>query len=473
MSRSIHTTRRTRTDLERAKFADEETKASTIEKSLRKLHRKRRIKQSVKAERKLTSAPMAGTALTSISIDVIDQAPFVYHAASPDDLRAILAALPESATLGIGRIQLCLSKKQMEENAEKCSSDRDPHTGRLGSAIFPGVWTAPILGTYYGKTGLITLHAYIFDRSSLRIPSGMCELYLRYLALYTFVHEVAHHHDHVQRVRRGRWRADEYNRVEEYADLMMEKWVREVVLPYLKKTYPQAVNEFVEWVERNAGVHFPFEFLGGDPGIKGNMIRLWSGGAASAFAHWLDEFPDSPDSIEARMSFAWSLHCHEEYSYCLRVLEGVLAVDPEFTEALTCKADTLVDMERLDEAFAIAERVLDRSPDNLDAWEVRADVLERRHEWGRLMEACTQCEAALAKSAEAKKGARLIQEKIILYRAVVSCAHGELAEMEKLLSFYSSRFPKSLRASTKQRRTARLRKVIHARAGKPLPKGHL
>jgi len=146
--------------------------------------------------------------------------------------------LPPAATEGITSIKLILGKEYIEKWYSNEHEDRDPFTGRLSYEMLPGVYEGVCFGTYSPGSGQVALHAHVYDPAKLPLERNICELYLRLRALKTFVHEVAHHHDEIHRVRRGRWLADRKENFEWYAEKMEHEWTREVVIPYLEKLIP-------------------------------------------------------------------------------------------------------------------------------------------------------------------------------------------------------------------------------------------
>jgi len=200
-------------------------------------------------ERRQRPVSAEGLSVVTIPIEVHNQGPFVHYPASPHDLERVLARMPQVAFDGLARIQLILGKEYIEEHCQDEHDERDPFTGRPSLQVFPNVYEGPCLGVYGCGRGRIAIHAHVYDPKALTVPQTICELYLRLRALTTFMHELAHHHDEIQRVRRGRWLADRKENVESYAEKMEYTWTREFVLPYLEEAYPQAAQDLAEWVE--------------------------------------------------------------------------------------------------------------------------------------------------------------------------------------------------------------------------------
>lgn len=462
MARSIHTTHSTLSKLRKQKFATPEARAEAIGKAGAELWKKRRIKKMVKREREL-SPPMAGTATGTIPIKYLDVRPHTHHGLTLADTRALLSRLPHAATEAISRIQFSLGKAYMEKFEEQKDHprERDPLTGRPGEEYLPGAYSAPVLGTYYWDSGLIAIYAYVFDREKMTLPANIYETYLRIQTAKTLIHEIAHHHDYTQRVRRGRWLADREENTERYAESMEHRWAGEVVIPFLEQTYPAQVAEFLDWVEVQGGIRLPLDFFFGDPRTTGKngMVRLvWS--THNAFAGWTMELAKCAGETEARLAFAWELHFADQYEKCLLVLDKVLGDSPGNIPAQECKADTLVHLEKYEAAMEIADWLMARNASNQCAWTTRADIFEAREDWLTLLETCRDWENAGATADSLKE--------IWKFRAVAFCALDRAGEMRDALDqLLALRVFKD--AAAKERSRAFWLSNIHRRAGKPQP----
>ncbi|HXR05008.1 MAG TPA: hypothetical protein VN836_09920 [Verrucomicrobiae bacterium] len=457
MSRSIHTTRRTLSQTAKKKFASAKEKTDALNNVRGQLQRKRYTKRQVSEERRLSVPPLAGTNINTIPIEVHHASQFVHHSASTEDLRVVLASLPPAATEGISSVKLILGKEYMDERCADEHDVRDPFTGRLSCQILPGVYSGVYLGTYSPRAGRIALHAYVYDPAKLPIGRKACELYLRLKALQTFVHEIAHHHDEIHRVARGRWLADRKENVEWYAENMEHKWTRAVVVPYLEKSYPSETQDLLDFVEHWGGLRLPLEFFAGDSRstLRNGLVRF-AFTTSSAFESWVDELPKCETLAASRLAFAWELHYADQYESCLAVLDRVLADEPNRSDALTCKGDTLVHLERFDEASAIAERVLSVESANGDAWEIRGDVFEQRKDWDALLENCRRWLASV--EGDSKSRFDTFQHLAIAY-----CALGNVAEMEKWIEAW-------INFGGRRRKPEFVRRAVYRRAGRELPK---
>jgi tetratricopeptide (TPR) repeat protein len=457
MSRSIHTTRRTISRLAKKKFASAKDESEALSDAKAELRRKRLIKRQVAGERKLSALPLVGTDVETISIEAHHASQFVHHSASIKDLRSILKLLPPAATEGISSIKLILGKEYIDKWCENESAARDPFTGRLSHETLPGVYSGDVWGIYSPSVGRVTLHAHVYDPTHLPISKNACEIYLRLKALQTFVHEIAHHHDKIRRVARGRWLADRKENVEWYAEKMEHDWTRELVIPFLEKTYPNEVKELLDFVEQKGGLRLPLEFFAGDSRntLRNGLVRL-SFSTSSAFEHWAEKLANCKNLAESWLAFAWELHYADQYESCLTILDRILVDEPSKIDALTCKADTLIHLERSDEAFEIAEAVLNSQPSNGDAWKIRGDVFEDRKNWNALLE---NCKRWLESVSEDSKSLFYAYQ----YFAIAHCALGNFSEMEKWID-------KRANFGGRNRKVEFIRKAVYRRAGHELPK---
>lgn len=461
MSRSIHTTRHALKKLRRKEFSTEELQQEALAKAARELERKRRIKRHVGAERREPEVERTVLPADPVPITTLDRAPFVFHAASTEDVRALIALLPPAAVLGIGEVRLLLGKEYMAERKDEARATADPLSGRLGCELFPGVYSGNVLGTYFPSRGRIDLYAYVVDWRRLVVPRPIVELFLRLQALKTLMHEVAHFHDRVERVRRGRWLADRHENLEWYAEKMEHQWTAEFVVSYLERCYGKECRQFRAWVRQRGGIELAIGFFAGDSRRteRDGMTRLVFS-TAGAFESWLEALPRCTTAADARLALAWELHFADHYEECLAVLNVVLAAEPAHMKARVCRADTLVHLERYDDALADAEAVIAVAPEESRAWEVRLDVFEDRKDWAGLLVECSRWDAV-------PRVAPRDRRECHRYRAIAHCALENAEGVEASLAAYAATFRfKSHEAAT--RRMAFVRRSVFRRAGKPL-----
>ena len=463
MSRSIHTTRRTLADLRKTKFATRDARRAALKEARAQLRRKRTIKAQVKSERNQPGQPLGGGAIETIPVEFLDRGPYVHHALSLDDTRKLLARLQQAGE-AVSRIRFCLGKEYMEEFLAESgdeADEADPFTGRPGSEWLPGIFTGPILGTYFPGSGSICVYANVYDPQKVVLPREVYETYLRLRAAATLVHEIAHHHDHLWRVRGGRWLSDRKENSEHYAEKMEHRWGTEIVVPFFEQNYPAGTKALIDWVEHHGGIRLPLEFFLGDPrvtGRDGSQRLAWT--TPAGFEELTRDVAKQKEPLETRLGFAWELHFADEYALCLRVLETVLAQNPSHLPALDCKADTLVHLERYDEAMLLADFILDRDISNKGAWHVRANVFQARGEWQQLLDVCDAWEQNDANTQS--------KRDVYMYRAVAFCGLDRLGEMEAALDAWMGMGKFKDAESAAKHRGIRLRS-IYRRAGKTMP----
>ena len=92
---------------------------------------------------------------------------------------------------------------------------------------------------------------------------------------------------------RGRWRADQPDTVEIYAERLEHARTREIVVPYLEATYSQEAGALCDWIEEHGGIRLPFAELAGDPRTtaRGGYLR---GSALFRMEGALEELARSP-----------------------------------------------------------------------------------------------------------------------------------------------------------------------------------
>lgn len=461
MSRSIHATHRSLAKLRRQDFSDTRASAETIAREEIALRRKQRIKRQVSDGRHASPAPDRSARLPvgEIPIRVSDESAHVFHAASAEDVRAVLEALPAEAVEGIDEVRLMLGREYMLERDMAQEWRRDPFTGRPGGKMFPGVYGGSILGTFLSSRGRISIYAYVVDWGRVLAPRVVVELYLRLHALKTLVHEVAHFHDQVARVSRGRWLADRRENNEWYAEKMEHEWTEGIVLPVLHRLYSRECRLFRAWVRQRGGAELPIDFFGGDfrRTRRDGLTRLVSP-TSDAFERWMDELPSCGTRQDASLALAWGLHYSDCYGTCLAMVDAIIGATPAHIGARECRIDTLVHLERFDEVLAEAETILRLSPGSEPAWEARADVFEERKDWPGLLEVCARWLPVVGRSPRNRR-------QCLLYQAVARCAAGDETGMEAGLAAYAETMRGQLPHVVKRRMEIRRRWVLR-RAGK-------
>jgi hypothetical protein len=242
MSRSIHTTRSELVRLARTRAPEERVRAAC-----ERLVSKREIKRSVRARRR-EAVEVTGTPVDALPVRVMDEAPYVHHSVSPEDVREVLRRLPAGTVDGLAAVELSLGSAEQRTRPDAGGAP-DPCTGRWGHRFTEGIWAGRVLGCYRPRRSTIEVYAHVVaDPDPREWP--FWRWMLRFEALKTLVHEAAHHHDTACRVARGRWHAAPGERAEVYARARAREWTRSVVLPFLAERYPEGHALLREHVAR-------------------------------------------------------------------------------------------------------------------------------------------------------------------------------------------------------------------------------
>jgi tetratricopeptide (TPR) repeat protein len=393
LSRSIHTTRRSLEEARRFRYSSHEKRREVLQALRDELTVKRVIKQAVDEERRVGDRPVAFLPPEAIPIRARELGPYVHYPASPADLVGILRAMPPGTADGLRAIELDLAPVSPDDvddaDEEPEASKLDPFLGRLGQESIPGVYSGRTLGIYASANATIRLFGYVYDPA--RPNRELIDLHLRLRMLGTFVHELAHHHDAMTRIARGRWMAIDEEKVEVYAEAMQYEWVRRIVAPYIARAYPDAVQHFGAWMLRHGGVPISLETLAGDPRytVGANGVRLFFS-VESAFELLLEDVERGADVESTRLEFARSLHYGEHYEEALAALAQLLADAPGHIGARILQADIHVHQGRYAEAIGAMRRLLAESVDQDDAWEVLGDALQDEGDWAGVLDARTR-----------------------------------------------------------------------------------
>jgi tetratricopeptide (TPR) repeat protein len=383
VSRSIHTIERDLLEAPRVRCAHRRDFAEALAELRQDLERKRRIKRQVAEERHAGPRPV-GVSAEAIPIRVSEGHPGVHHAASPEDVRAVLAALPPGVIDGLAGVDLRLGAADQEETGDDVPPDhRDPIVGRLGFEVLPGYWGGYVLGKYRADSAIIEVYAYVYAEGAPY--SEWVPLYLRLCALTTLVHEIGHHDDSTARVARGRWLGDDPDKREIYADGREHAWTRSVVVPYLERAYPAERAALDAWLLRHGGLTLPLHDLLDDPPTKRRLI-FGVGGALKALCAAVAR--GEPEDV-THVEMARELHYAERYAEARAILAGVLARVPEHAPALVLGADIDVHEGAYERAAEVCRAVLSRAPTFFDAWEVLADAERARRRWAEVRDAAT------------------------------------------------------------------------------------
>jgi len=383
MSRSFHTTRRNLQDVEASSFSSEEARKESILRIKDDLSKKRRAKRHVRYERNASFPEAAHTPIDLIPIEIENTSPFLHYPADADDLRELMKRLPVGTVDGLTKIRLCLGEQEQSSQTDPwCLAPvRDPYVGRIGHETLPGIYSGSCLGVYFPFKQEIRLHAYTCPPGAVGLR---WQVLLRLHFLMTFVHEIGHHFDCTFRVARGRWRGDNSDNLEIYAEQVQHQWRDKYVLPFLCDKYERQVRQLQSWILVNVGVEIPLSLVAGDPrstARNGHLIVNSLFNAESAFRTFVEKVHNGTALSEARLGYAEDLHFAEEYTISLNIIDLLLRETPGNIEALTLKADIYVHMEKYEEAMIIAEQVLAAEPEHVGGLEIMVDSYEGLKQW--------------------------------------------------------------------------------------------
>lgn len=387
MSRSIHTTRGKLNLERRYQLSNDESKETRISKLQEELDTKRIIKREkelTRKSKKINIKHLEPVDPKGIVINVMDEGEYIHYPITKDDLVEVAKRLPVNAIAGIESITLCLGKEYQEEEFEGFGEKSyDPYTGRIYSGNGP-IYTPPILGVYRWSNNRIFLFAYVYDRHKLELD--VVEPFLRLKMLRTFIHEVAHHDDSLRRSGRGHCFGLNEDRCENYAEVQETLWAESIVLPYLVETYPDEYSRLTSWIKEMGGIDISLKrLIGESSGRVGNLYRLGFT-VDSAVEEMIKNVSDGKSHREVMLDFANDLHIGDHYDECMKALETLLSRDSLDAEALGVKADTLIHLEKYDEAEITAKECLRIAPSNVDALDVLCDAEIRRKNWELLKE---------------------------------------------------------------------------------------
>ncbi len=174
-----------------------------------------------------SALPPVSASAVAIAVDPVH--PRVWFPASEADIRHVLDRVPPGTLDGLSSVRLRAGTMYVNfHGPENC---HDPYLHRRSWQWWPGVWLPQIGGTYNMEKRAIEIFGYVLAPDVRLSPEQRAEL--RFTMLRTLAHELAHHDDRSRRVARGRWRMDNVDRYERYAESMTLVWIYEIVIPYL------------------------------------------------------------------------------------------------------------------------------------------------------------------------------------------------------------------------------------------------
>ncbi|MFT3764571.1 MAG: hypothetical protein QM820_03500 [Minicystis sp.] len=376
MARSIHDTWGVMERAERADWSDPDVPRAIKAEMMKNWRRQQTIRESVRQERRRGAEPPPPIDLDRLPILVDDAAPYVFHPASEEDIRAVLRRLPPGSLDGLQAV-----RRRIDHTEENAAWPRDPFTFRRRFEILPGIYTSSIFGRYLVKSASIELYAFLCEPHVI----APLALFFKVCGLRTLVHEAAHHFDMTFRLRRSRWDVGDREKHEDWAYRSEDGPGGEIVCAYVLERYPSECAALEAWVVEHGGAApGPLAFLIGecDSMLRRPLRRL---ARAVLSGHERDA---------SHVTFARELHRIGGHEVASEIVRAVLARRPDDPGALAVTA-CLAQCDRRD--FEIAEasclRAIACDPSCVEARTVLVRGYAIREKWDR---AALACEEALS-----------------------------------------------------------------------------
>ncbi|MDZ4198573.1 MAG: tetratricopeptide repeat protein [Kiritimatiellia bacterium] len=106
-------------------------------------------------------------------------------------------------------------------------------------------------------------------------------------------------------------------------------------------------------------------------------VILWSGDRIEAVRQLRDLFRIDPDRIDVEIDLAWALYANEEYEESAARWAHVCEAIPDYPDYMSAWAQSLLYSGALDEAQALAHRILEIDENHLKALNLLADIAEQ------------------------------------------------------------------------------------------------
>jgi tetratricopeptide (TPR) repeat protein len=368
---------------------DDEDHLETYEKLYEQYSKKRRTKAHVQSERKQIFGVPIQTRIDSIPIEFVYDSQFIHYHVTDKDIRELLKTMPQGLVDGLSKIVFCsgMHHQQMPPKDEMYAGpQKDTYIGRIGYEVFENVYRGRCLGTYFGNQKVIRVYGYVYPHNIELFE--IVEFYLRVQTLLVFLHELAHHYDFEQRAARGRWRQDNLETVEIYAEQMAHQWINDYALPYICKNFADEYAELNNWMEKHIGIPLNLSLLAGDyrgTGKKGRIRMCSFFNTADDFADFVTKVQSQADLTVARVELADDLHMAGEYEVSLEILDVILKEDKKNLRALCVCGEVYWHLEDYSQAIEYAEKVLSLHKQEVDAYRLLCDSYQSLKDWNAVL----------------------------------------------------------------------------------------
>ena len=452
MSRSFHITKKEVEDFRSKMSLDDGDHVETYEKLCERYSKKRRTKAHVQSERKQSIDVPIQTEIDLLPIEYVYDSEFIHYPVTDKDIRDLLKTMPQGLVDGLSKIVFCSGKNYQRMPKDKMFGEPeiDPYIGRLGYEVFKDVYLGRCLGTCFGVRREIRVYGCVYsDNVELR---KIVEFYLRIQMLSVFLHELAHHYDFEQRVARGRWRSDNTETAEIYAEQMAHQWINDYALPYISTNFADEYAELNNWMEKHIGIPLNLSLLAGDyrgTGKKGRIRMRSFFNTADDFADFVAKVQSQADLTVARVELADDLHMAGEYEVSLEILDVVLKEDKKNLRALCVCGEVYWHLEDYSQAIEYAEKVLSLHKQEVDAYRLLCDSYESLKDWNAVLKwACCGLDYAGCRN----ETTLLLQHKIKAELELDNLVQAE-STLSEIKLFYKGRtLPKRFKGLEKELR---------------------
>lgn len=154
------------------------------------------------------------------------------------DMRAAMRGLPADSCRGVRSVRVCEWIPHHARYIRLGNLDFKHRFGAMREWFQDWIYIPRVGGCFNIQSGRIDLH--YFGGSGGWRPTPVERATVKGIFLETLIHEIAHAYDRAHRVLRGRWRMDDGNHREAYAEMMAATWCRVALWPYLRQRVRRA-----------------------------------------------------------------------------------------------------------------------------------------------------------------------------------------------------------------------------------------
>ncbi len=342
---------------------------------------KRRYKRRISESRALPE-----TAGFPMPLEVVAESgrAHVHHPLTEDDIRQLLERFPANVRSTVRRINLRVGLGEAAHHKNR-DVEVDSLIGRFGFELPGGIWAPLRYGQFRYSLRTeptdIELFAYVFDKSTLRVPEVQ-ETILWLEQALTLAHEVAHAWDYSERTARDRWSMDEVDREEEYASEVAREWSKTVACPYFEEAHRAHAEAFRNWVIAHIGIPIPIARV-----VDDIDRAIWGvdKGLLKVCAAW-----GEIDELDARVEIADEFHYVDDWKPAIEILESVLGLEPTHLRATALMGDIAAHQRKWNDAVKWTAKAVQLEPNDLEIKVARVEALTGAMRWAEAIDACDE-----------------------------------------------------------------------------------